>query len=155
MYPPSNGSSVECVYSALVSDIRVNCPLQEVAYGAANSIAVYSYVITYRPSQPIVVDGFHHPGSCAAHFLDIFALFGNIDKYIEHPTEDDWLYQNAIRAELIHFLQYGRPKSESWRKFPITTARVDKKIVYRDGVYKDDECAFWRRHGFYEYSWSN
>ncbi|CAH1800931.1 unnamed protein product [Owenia fusiformis] len=161
LYPTSNSSDPEYLYTSMVSDMRVNCPNDVLANQAQSSdrtTGVYRYVITEFPSVPtIAFKGFTFKAKYAFHNFDNMAFSGHIPNFIESPTAKDIQFQQTMMENIISFVQIGYPKASNWKPCPMGTALLGAKVNFSSGAhgYAPNKCKFWMENHFYDYAWIN
>ncbi|KAK8765688.1 hypothetical protein V5799_031704 [Amblyomma americanum] len=134
-----SGTTPELVYTTMVTDLRVGCPLANMASDLATAFQspVYRYISEVRPSKP-------------DHFL---GGDGEID------AERDLTLRDAIREMALRFVRSGGrsvPVAD-WMRYPKTIAILRASNATWDVVptasYKKTECKFWTSEGLTQYAW--
>ena len=145
-------------FAKTVTDIRATCGISDIARKTAEAFdsAVYRYVITARPSQP-VTGLTAWPARYAFHGFDISAFFEGFDvlfNFKGRVSEQDTAFATNLQEEVMSFVASGKVKSVGWKRYPNATARIsqDTTIIKE---YKPARCDFWRKNGFLNYSWIN
>ncbi|KAJ7985693.1 hypothetical protein DPEC_G00343100 [Dallia pectoralis] len=163
LYPPSAPCSTtdrcpERAYTTMVSDLRVNCPNNNLATRAAAALKspVYRYMVTHTPSQALNIstDIFTFPSRFSFHALDSLALFGGLEWALGgHLSPEDRAFQDILTNHLVHFAKEGKMAAE-WIEYPSGTALLSNKLSVVQN-YSELRCQFWEKNGFYRYAWIN
>ena len=151
LYPHKN--TPEYQFTSLVSDCRVNCPMEYQAKKAsqANFPAVYRYVVTSVPSEPVDLHGFGIPARYSFHGWDSSSFFGTFEQFISKPSSNDLAFQKVMRDALFKFARYGR--IDTWSEFKVGTMMLNTSAVLATR-YAPEKCDFWENNGFIpDYSW--
>ena len=153
---PSYYKTPEFQFTSMASDVRVNCPTDIMAMYASSTFrsAVYRYVVTSTPSQPVYLGGGSFASLYSFHTWDVLAFFGFIKDYIKPPADKDLRWQQNVRNEVFSFIRYGHPKSISWGSYPSSTANLSSTTNVLT-AYNPVECEFWLKNGFFSYAWIN
>ena len=153
---PSHKITPEYQFTSMASDIRVNCPNDIMSIQAAMTFSspVYRYVATYVPSAPVHPVGIPFPARYSFHMIDVFAFFGFMPNYIEHPTFEDLEWQQNVQNEIMSFIHEGKPKSISWKQYPDVTADLSFETA-AISAFHPVQCEFWLENGFFGYAWIN
>ena len=153
---PSHYKTPEYQFTSMSSDVRENCPTDVLATYASSTFtsAVYRYVATYPPSQPVHAGGINFASSYAFHAWDVYTFFGFVKDYIKNPTAEDLQWQQNVRDEILSFVHHGYPKSSAWLPYPAVTANVSSKTSALS-AYNPVQCEFWLQNGFFSYAWIN
>ncbi|CAN9507299.1 unnamed protein product [Ophioblennius macclurei] len=163
LYPPSDPCPTadrcpERSYTTMTSDIRVTCPLNEVARRAAAALRspVYRYVVTHTPSGPIEAtsDLLPFASRFSFHCLDSVAFFGGLEALLGKPlSAEDRRFQDLLRRSLVAFARTGKMDGE-WRPYPGGTALLSHQLTVVDSL-SPAQCDLWRRSGLFDYAWIN
>ncbi|XP_019899690.1 para-nitrobenzyl esterase isoform X1 [Esox lucius] len=163
LYPPSAPCTTtdrcpERAYTTMVSDMRVNCPNNNLAIRAAAALKspVYRYMVTHIPSQALNIstDLFTFPSRFSFHALDCLALFGGLERAMGgHLSLKDRAFQDLITQHLVRFAKEGKMEA-MWPEYPSGTALLSDKLTVIQN-YSDHRCQLWEKNGFYNYAWIN
>uniref|UniRef100_A0A3P9HFY3 Carboxylic ester hydrolase n=2 Tax=Oryzias latipes TaxID=8090 RepID=A0A3P9HFY3_ORYLA len=155
---PTQDRCPERAYTTMVSDIRVTCPNNDLAWRAAAALSspVYRYVVTYTPSGPM--NGSRSlvpfPSRFAFHCLDVVAFFGGLEDLQGKPLSDrDRSFQDLLRRHLVSFIKTGRMASD-WSVYPESTALLSDNLELVQN-YSQARCDLWRSSGLFDYAWMN
>ncbi|XP_074596501.1 uncharacterized protein LOC141851648 [Brevipalpus obovatus] len=96
--------SPETIYASMVSDIRQNCPINQVFQELRKKWTppVYRYIHMAIPSKPIKIHGYESRHSF--HLLDVIAFFNTFDRFIEKPTDEDKNFSYLIQSIIKNFV---------------------------------------------------
>ena len=149
----------ELAYTTMATDIRITCGLNRLAgtIAAALISPVYRYVVTGRPSSPVMYYGSKYDATLAFSGFDLLALLDTLDKVMSgtRPNSKDVAFGNLLRNNFVNFVETGRPAYLAWQKFPNNTALYSDKQNIENGVYHTKECTFFEQNGLVDYSWQN
>ncbi|XP_078801085.1 para-nitrobenzyl esterase isoform X1 [Oryzias latipes] len=155
---PTQDRCPERAYTTMVSDIRVTCPNNDLAWRAVAALSspVYRYVVTYTPSGPM--NGSRSlvpfPSRFAFHCLDVVAFFGGLEDLQGKPLSDrDRSFQDLLRRHLVSFIKTGRMASD-WSVYPESTALLSDSLELVQN-YSQARCDLWRSSGLFDYAWMN
>uniref|UniRef100_A0A3Q2PTF1 Si:ch211-71n6.4 n=1 Tax=Fundulus heteroclitus TaxID=8078 RepID=A0A3Q2PTF1_FUNHE len=155
---PTRDRCPERAYTTMVSDIRVTCPNNDLAWRAAAALSspVYRYVVTHTPSGPVSTTNglLPFPSRFSFHCLDALAFFGRLDLFLsEPPSAKDRRFQDLVTQYLVDFARTGKMKA-AWPEYPAATALLSDSLdVKKD--YSSTRCELWRKNGLYAYAWMN
>ena len=146
-------------YTTMASDIRMTCGLNRLANAMSSTMSspIYRYIVTGRPSSPVMYYGSKYDATLAFSGFDLLALLDTLDKAMSagSPSSRDLDFGNILRSNFVNFVKYGRPMLSTWQRFPQnTTLLSDQQNVMR-GIYHAKECAFFQENGLVDYSWQN
>lgn len=140
-------------YVTMLSDLRVTCPLLNLAYRASKAFTnnVYFYLSTYVPDGAVRFVNLSDK-RMAAHGLDVAAIFNLLPSVLSNgPTAADLAYQRTVQDMFYTFVERGRPST--------TAAGVNPKMPWTMNYVSDvldssptrryTNCDFWTRHGMY------
>ncbi|XP_068438538.1 para-nitrobenzyl esterase [Clinocottus analis] len=149
----------ERAYTTMVSDIRVTCPNNDLAWRAAAALdsPVYRYVVTHTPSGPInaTSDLLPFPGRFSFHCLDSVAFFGGLEFVLGKPPSDqDRSFQDLVTRHLVGFAKTGKMAAE-WPEYPEATALLSDRLSVVVQNYSSARCQLWKENGLYAYAWTN
>ena len=107
--------NAECIFTTMVTDIRVTCLTDVMATKMADKLKnpAYRYILTAGPSNSIRSKPF--PSRYAFHGLDIIALFDNFHSVLTNTTESDLKLCNDLRDMVKMFIEDGRIE---WKRVP-------------------------------------
>lgn len=135
-------------YVRMVSDLRVTCPLLDLAYRASKAFSnnVYFYMASYVPDG--IVEYVNLSNKMAFHGLDVAAIFGRIPQVLINPTERDLSFQYNTQELFYHFVEYGRlsPTNEN-PKMPWHINWIYEQVESSKEPLPN--CEFWTRAGIY------
>lgn len=96
--------SPETIYASMVSDIRQNCPINQVFQELRKkwTAPVYRYIHMAIPSKPIKIHGYESRHSF--HQLDVIAFFNTFDRFIGKPTDEDKNFTYLIQSVIKNFV---------------------------------------------------
>lgn len=148
----------ERAYTTMVSDLRVTCPLNDLAWRAAAALhsPVYRYVVTYTPSGPVNVsnDLLPFPSRFSFHCLDSITFFGGLESILGKSLSDkDKSFQDLITQHLVNFARTGKMGNE-WPEYPAATALLSDSLSAVQN-YSAERCQLWEKNGLYAYAWMN
>uniref|UniRef100_A0A3Q2ZJJ5 Carboxylic ester hydrolase n=1 Tax=Kryptolebias marmoratus TaxID=37003 RepID=A0A3Q2ZJJ5_KRYMA len=128
---PTSNRCPERAYTTMVSDIRVTCPNNDLAWRAAAALhsPVYRYIVTHTPSRPVSTSNKLLPFSSrfSFHGLDILAFFGQLEFFLGKPLSDqDRSFQNLITHHLVTFAKTGEMVPCSL----LPTAERQRQIIF-------------------------
>lgn len=160
------GVTPELVYTTMVTDLRVGCPLANMASGLATALQspVYRYISEVRPSKPVTILG--HVAPYSLHPWTLVAFFDSQDHFLGgdgdssgHADEKDLALRDAVREMALRFMRSGGrsvPVAD-WMRYPKTVALLRQANATWDVVsgatYKKTECKFWTSEGLTQYAW--
>ncbi|XP_018548383.1 para-nitrobenzyl esterase [Lates calcarifer] len=155
---PTSDRCPERAYTTMVSDIRVTCPNNDLAWRAAAALnsPVYRYVVTHTPSGPVNVSGdlLPFPSRFSFHCLDAVAFFGGLESALGKPLSDkDRRFQDLITHHLVSFARTGKMGKE-WPEYPSATALLSHNLS-RFQDYSAARCDLWQENGLFSYAWTN
>ncbi|XP_076591639.1 para-nitrobenzyl esterase [Chaetodon auriga] len=155
---PTTDRCPERTYTTMVSDIRVTCPNNDLAWRAAAALdsPVYRYVVTHTPSGPINTssDLLPFPSRFSFHCLDIVAFFGGLESVLGKPLSDgDKSFQDLITRHLVTFAKTGKME-DKWPEYPAATALLSDSLSVVQN-YSAVRCQLWKENGLYAYAWVN
>ncbi|XP_070759271.1 para-nitrobenzyl esterase isoform X2 [Enoplosus armatus] len=155
---PTTDRCPERAYTTMVSDIRVTCPNNDLAWRAAAALhsPVYRYVVTHTPSGPVNASGglLPFPSRFSFHFLDVVAFFGGLEFVLGKPLSDgDKSFQDLVTRHLVHFAKTGKMEDE-WPEYPAATALLSNGLSVVQN-YSAVRCQLWKENGLYAYAWTN
>ncbi|XP_040890953.1 para-nitrobenzyl esterase isoform X2 [Toxotes jaculatrix] len=155
---PTTDRCPERAYTTMVSDIRVTCPNNDLAWRAAAALnsPVYRYVVTHTPSRPVNVTGdlLPFPSRFSFHCLDVVAFFGGLEFALGKPLSDqDRSFQNLVTRHLVNFAKTGKMASE-WPEYPAATALLSSSLSLAQN-HSAARCELWKENGLYDYAWTN
>ncbi|GLD55686.1 uncharacterized protein AKAME5_000812600 [Lates japonicus] len=155
---PTSDRCPERAYTTMVSDIRVTCPNNDLAWRAAAALnsPVYRYVVTHIPSGPVNVSGdlLPFPSRFSFHCLDAVAFFGGLESALGKPLSDkDRSFQDLITRHLVSFARTGK-MGEEWPEYPSTTALLSHSLNLAQN-YSAARCDLWQENGLFSYAWTN
>lgn len=160
------GNTPELVYTTMVTDLRVACPLANMASNLATAFQspVYRYVSEIRPSKPVNILGHEapyslHPWTLAAFFGLQGHFLGEGDGDGIPQEEPDLALRDVVREMALRFVRSaGRsvPVAD-WMRYPKTVALLRGANATWEVVpttsYKKTECKFWTSEGLTQYAW--
>ncbi|XP_030622438.1 uncharacterized protein si:ch211-71n6.4 [Chanos chanos] len=153
---PTPDRCPESLYTTMVSDMRVTCPMNDLAKRASEALKspVYRYLVTYTPSKEANVSGLlTFPSRFSFHLLDSLAFFRGLKNVLGTLSPEDMAFQEVLTKYFIHFAREGRMPDE-WPEFPSNTALLakDLSVVQNPSAQR---CSLWENNGFYSYAWIN
>lgn len=150
--------SLDPVYkvTTLSSDIFVTCGNNELAAAAAGSLSspVYRYIVTSFPSSS--ASSYHGPwdSKFAFHCWDSFIFFDGEWVFLKKPPQkSDFDFKQVVKKFALEFIKDGR--ISGWKKYPEATAFIDRNVTFKDSIYHEKQCAFWKDNGILKYEWSD
>uniref|UniRef100_A0A672FW53 Carboxylic ester hydrolase n=2 Tax=Salarias fasciatus TaxID=181472 RepID=A0A672FW53_SALFA len=155
---PTTDRCPERAYITMTSDIRVSCPLSDVAQRAAAALSspVYRYVVTHTPSGPVNAtdDLLPFPSHFSFHFLDAVTFFGGLEPLLGKTlSSEDQSFWDLFKQNLLSFVKTGKMDAE-WREFPEATALLSHNLTVVQS-YSPARCDLWKKNGLFEYGWMN
>ncbi|XP_074513586.1 para-nitrobenzyl esterase [Sebastes fasciatus] len=155
---PTTDRCPERAYTTMVSDVRVTCPNNDLAWRAAAALdsPVYRYVVTYTPSGPVNMstDLLQFPSRFSFHGLDAVTFFGRLESVLGKPLSDgDKSFQELITRHLVTFAKTGKMENE-WPEYPAATALLSDRLTAVQN-YSAARCQLWKENGLYAYAWAN
>ncbi|XP_015240074.1 PREDICTED: para-nitrobenzyl esterase-like isoform X1 [Cyprinodon variegatus] len=155
---PTRDRCPERAYTTMVSDIRVTCPNNDLAWRAAAALSspVYRYVVTHTPSGPANTSSDLLPFSSrfSFHSLDALAFFGGLDSILPKPlSEKDRSFQTLLTNHLVTFAKTGKMEA-AWPEYPAAMALLSDRMELTQN-YSSARCELWRKNGLYTYAWIN
>ncbi|XP_070814364.1 para-nitrobenzyl esterase [Chaetodon trifascialis] len=155
---PTTDRCPERTYTTMVSDIRVTCPNNDLAWRAAAALnsPVYRYVVTHTPSGPINTssDLLPFPSRFSFHCLDAVAFFGGLESVLGKPlSAGDKSFQDLVRRHLVTFAKTGKME-DTWPEYPAATALLSDSLAVVQS-YSAVRCQLWKENGLYAYAWMN
>ncbi|KAM9860836.1 para-nitrobenzyl esterase isoform 2-T2 [Aulostomus maculatus] len=155
---PTTDRCPERAYTTMVSDIRVTCPNNDLAWRAAAALhsPVYRYVVTHTPSGPVNTTSslLPYPSRFSFHCLDTLAFFGGLEFVLGKPLSDtDKSFQDLFTRHLVHFAKTGKMESE-WPSYPAATALLSSSLSVVQN-YSAARCQLWKENGLFAYAWMN
>ncbi|KAM3626246.1 uncharacterized protein V6R79_025486 [Siganus canaliculatus] len=155
---PTTDRCPERAYTTMVSDLRVTCPNNDLAWRAAEALdsPVYRYVVTHTPSGPVNTSSgmLPFPSRFSFHTLDTLAFFGGLESALGKPLSDkDQKFQNLITHHLVHFATTGKMEFE-WPEYPVGTVLLSHQLSVNLN-YSAAQCQLWKENGLYAYAWMN
>ena len=154
LYAPETAVTPEYLYTSVISDMRVTCPMHVLANVTAHHFRspVYHAVITSAPHTPIDFSG--SLGRYAFHGWDSLAFFGDWTALGYQPSTSDLDFQQVMRQQVMAFARDGRPLDPQWNSARTCTALLSDHVTVVDS-YSKERCDFWMGHGFFSYAWIN
>ncbi|GAB6031105.1 hypothetical protein CHUAL_007913 [Chamberlinius hualienensis] len=145
-YKDTNKTVVE-QYVRMISDLRVTCPLLNLAYRASKvfSNSVYFYMNSYVPDS--IVEYMNLSNQMAVHGLDVAAIFGRISETLANPSQRDLQFQETMQKAFYHFVKHGRISAIDNPKVPWNINWIDEEL--QSSKEKYSICDFWTENGFY------
>ncbi len=118
---------------------------------------VYRYVVTGKPSSPVMYYGSTFTSKLAFSGFDLLALLDTLVKAMPGavPAASDIEFGNIIRNDFVNFVKSGKPGLTAWQRFPENTALLSSRPDILKGVYHSAECAYFEENGLLNYSWQN
>ncbi|CAK6981737.1 para-nitrobenzyl esterase [Scomber scombrus] len=155
---PTRDRCPERSYTTMVSDIRVTCPNNDLAWRAAEALhsPVYRYLVNHTSSKPIEASGdlLTFPSRFAFHCLDSFAFFGGLEGILGKPLSDnDESFQDLIKHHFVNFAKTGKMADE-WPEYPAATALLSSRLIVAQN-HSSERCRLWKDNGLYAYAWIN
>ncbi|KAM7424753.1 hypothetical protein PAMA_000893 [Pampus argenteus] len=154
---PTRDRCPERAYTTMVSDIRVTCPNNDLAWRAAAALdsPVYRYVVTHTPSGPINTSSMMpFPSRFSFHCLDSIAFFRGLELVLGKPLSDqDKSFQDLITRHIVNFAKTGKMEDE-WPEYPSATALLSGNLTVAQN-YSSARCQLWKENGLYAYAWVN
>lgn len=155
---PTRDRCPERAYTTMVSDIRVTCPNNDLAWRAAAALQspVYRYVVTHTPSGPVNAssDLLPFPSRFSFHCLDVVSFFGGLEWALgKGLSEKDKNFQQLITRHLVSFAKTGKME-DVWPEYPSATALLSDSLTVTQN-YSSARCDLWRENGLYAYAWMN
>ncbi len=148
----------EYSYSTIVSDVLCTCAVSQLAASIAgtDSAPVYHYVATAWPTSPINAFLLPFAGRYAMHGIDVFAIFRRWAAFFtQPPREKDKQFADNLVNMFKQFVRTGQPLHTAWSPLPNITAFINDTVTLSSRPYHDEQCTFWQKHGFLQYSWTN
>ncbi|CAL9701234.1 unnamed protein product [Knipowitschia caucasica] len=165
LYPPdapcpTTDRCPERAYTTMTSDLRVSCPLNELARRASEALhsPVYRYLVTHTPSRAISPSPplLPFPSRFSFHCLDSVAFFQGLEPLLGAPlTPEDQGFQDLLQHHFLHFIRHGRME-EQWPSFPSGLALISQNftLVQNDSTVMS-RCRLWEENGLLDYAWTN
>ncbi|KAM4743923.1 para-nitrobenzyl esterase isoform 2-T2 [Anableps anableps] len=155
---PTRDRCLERAYTTMVSDIRVTCPNNDLAWRAAEALSspVYRYVVTHTPSGPVNTSNglLPFPSRFSFHCLDVLAFFGGLDLFLPRPLSDqDRRFQDLFTHHMVNFAKTGKMEA-AWPEYPAAIALLSERLEVKQN-YSSTRCELWRKNGLYAYAWMN
>ncbi|XP_064480403.1 para-nitrobenzyl esterase-like [Ornithodoros turicata] len=148
----------ELVYTTMVSDLRVGCPVNSIASELSNIFQspVYRYVVDSKPSKPI--DYMGHAAAYSFHPWDAIAFFDQLDHFIPGPSYEDFAFRDNVQDLGLTFVRSGgHPSIPDWMRYPqsiaILASSANSTLIMPGSTYQKTECKFWTSEGLTDYSW--
>ncbi|XP_028296660.1 uncharacterized protein LOC114458478 isoform X2 [Gouania willdenowi] len=147
----------ERLFTTMVSDIRVSCPLMEVAQQAAEALSspVYRYVVTHTPSAAVkrLSDLLPFQSRFSFHGLDAVTFFRGLNYFLDTPlSKEDRGFQDLLTRNLVSFAKTGHME-KAWPEFPSATALLSAYNLSTVSNYSPQRCDLWRKNGLFHYAW--
>ncbi len=143
----------------MASDIRVTCGLNRLArlVDSAFSSRVYRYVVTARPSSPVMYYGTKFTSRFSFSGFDLLALLDTLDQAMPDasPDSSDIRFGNILRTDFVNFARSGRPAHYAWGAFPGSTAVIGHTQEIHLREYHAKQCEELHDLGLLDYSWQN
>lgn len=157
----------ELVYSSMVSDLRVGCPVAHMASDLASGFQspVYRYVSEVRPSRPVKLLGYE--ASYSFHPWELVAFFDQLDKFLP-PSESGSSYEDQALRDTVQELAMTFVRSggrsvpvPDWLRYPkvlaiLTDPSSSGNVTWNvvpSSSYLKTECKFWTSEGLTQYAW--
>ncbi|XP_042276362.1 para-nitrobenzyl esterase [Thunnus maccoyii] len=155
---PTKDRCPERAYTTMVSDIRVTCPNNDLAWRAAAALQspVYRYLVTHTPSGPVDTSAgmLPFPSRFSFHCLDAVAFFGGLEFLLGKPlSPKDKNFQDLITRHLVHFAKTGKME-DKWPEYPAATALLSDSLSVAQN-YSSERCQLFKKNGLYAYAWMN
>nr|XP_037276377.1 uncharacterized protein LOC119169383 [Rhipicephalus microplus] len=159
------GNTPELVYTTMVTDLRVACPVANMASNLAMAFQspVYRYVSEIRPSKPVKILG--HEAPYSLHPWTLVAFFGLQGHFLGEGDGDGTLQEpelalrDVVREMALQFVRSGGrsvPVAD-WMRYPKTVSLLRGANATWEVVpttsYKKTECKFWTSEGLTQYAW--
>ena len=129
------------VFSSLGSDIKFNCPNNQLAMKAAHALKspVYRFIVTSWPSQPIRITPDWN-AKYAFHAWPTFAMFDILEAALPYGlNQSDRDFKDNLFEQVLAFVKTGKPKDERWLPFPQNTALLADEVDYSVD-YHEEQC---------------
>ena len=133
-----------------VSDIRTICPLERLsdALADASQSGSYWYLVDYKPSVPIQFSNDSLPVRLSIHGIDIAAIFGLLDNYINPMSSSDTTFEKNMQDLFFSFVKYGRPEINREILMSSNFINIIGDVV-RSKMTPYENCHLWNNEIFY------
>ncbi|CAL1278444.1 unnamed protein product [Larinioides sclopetarius] len=149
----SSNFTAEYLYTTMVSDIRQSCPVNTLAnqLSKVSRSPIYRYILTERPSNSVRL--FNYSAKYSFHMWDLIAFFGNMDKFLLSPDQEDEAFAEVVQNMVSNFVKSGGDSigDSDWLRFPKKIANLARNITF--GSINKTECKFWSESKLDVYAW--
>ncbi|XP_015910336.2 neurotactin [Parasteatoda tepidariorum] len=149
-YYIQNDTTPQQQFHSMVSDVRTICPLERLneALNDALDTDSYWYLVDYIPSSPIQFSNESAAVRLAVHGLDIAAIFGIMDNYIDTMSPSDLTFQKNMQDLFYSFISTTKPEIKGERLMASNFINMIGEAV-RSRMTPYDNCYVWNNDIFY------
>ena len=147
---PTKPSSQLC---HMIGDVSHVCPIKLLAdsFTYVHNSPAYLYVAELYPSHNMELST-----TLATTFVgwDMLALFDGFADLQYSAGQGDFNFKNIIREEVLSFAKTGKPDAKRWEALPGNAGIVGRGVTVEkaeDRYFR--KCEFWKKHGFFGYTW--
>ncbi|RWS30206.1 para-nitrobenzyl esterase-like protein, partial [Leptotrombidium deliense] len=140
----------ELQYATMVSDIRQSCPINALSNNISSSFEspVFRYIVKAYPSDGVRI--YDYRSKYGFHLWDAIAFFDQIDKFIRHPSQEDYDFRDHMQKIVMNFVRLN--SDNLWPKLPNAVAYIDNHNITLESL-NSDRCDVWLQQGLQSYAW--